>query len=584
MTTASGPFPMFLSNTQPSGHIPKRFASGEEAQLPRGECGFIQPDSETNGNTRQRCLCRGFYPDPVVRSRCGCGHQAWHHETQPLSVVSVDQFLQVVEQMKTLKHEVRRRESVEEELRRELLRERTAREEHFRTYKVLESRLYENMRLLKITMDDRVEAVVDKTSAFNDQIKAVQERLTMVDEVTMELENRVDKVELINGLHRDDTPVDITPKPRVATPAASPTPEIPLLMQPQHTLGQLPIRTDKKYPLTWNVRVIFVPRKSQRFAFDPDSTGYRRCASRKLQQNIDFDGQDSAHFVTRIEETFRSLLRGRPWMPLVGHRPPDEPFGRMALTMLPPELVYLKLWDHPFVEDHCISHDKMQGDVLYIALQHEDVTWNEIRFLPPALGADEACWAHDEELDGVVKYKSLDTEIMYDCQDPPPTYSSRTHSLADRAPSKLDVLADSASMLRPIERTQTQTSIHSAHSVHPTMLRPSLERAPTASSSRSNHRFSSEQSSLRSFDSEMADDEHRDKKPKLRSKDSTANVNSTSHAQHPIYVSGRSKRKMPVKEKGQKEPLHFSVTNVAKWRPNLLHPHSSKGKEVAHGQ
>lgn len=580
MTTTSGQIQMFLSNTQPSVHLDGKLAPSEEAQLPRGECGFIQPESESNSGSRQRCPCRSFYPDSIVRSRCGCGHQAWHHETQPLSVVSVDQFLQVVEQMKLLKHEVRRHESVEEELRRELLRERAAREEHFRTYKALEARLYENMRLLKITMDDRVEAVVDRTSSFSDQIKAVQERLTMVDEVTMELENRVDKVEHINSRSRDDTPVDSTPRPLLATPKVSPVPQVPLLMQSQHMLGQLPIRTgtDKKYPLTWNVRVIFVLRKSQRFAFDPDSNGYRRCASRKLQQNIDFVGQDSTYFATRVEDTFRGLLRGRPWMPLVGHRPPDEPFGRMALTLLPPDLIHRDLWDHPFVEDHCIAHDKMQGDVLYIALQHEDVTWNEVRFLPPAHGADDICWAHDEELDGTVKYKSLDTEIMYDSQDPPPTYSSRTHSLADRAPSKLDVLADSAAMLSPIERARTQSSIHS------TMLRPSLERTQTASSSHSNHRFSSERSSLRSFDTEMADDEHRDKKPKLRSKDSATNVNGASLAQHPIYVSGRSKRKMPVKEKGQKEPLHFSVTNVAKWRPNLLHPHSSKGKEIAHGQ
>lgn len=569
---------MFLSNTQPSAHLSGKLAFNEEAQLPRGECGFLQPESESSGAARQRCSCRSFYPDSIVRSRCGCGHQAWHHETQPLSVISVEQFLQVVEQMKMLKHEVHRHEGIEEELRRELLRERAAREEHFRTYKALEARLYENMRLLKITMDDRVEAVVDRTSSFSDQIKAVQERLTMVDEVTMELENRVDKVEHVNGHRRDDTPVNSSPKPRIATPTVSPAPQIPLLMQSQHMLGQLPIRTDKKYPLTWNVRVIFVPQKAQKFAFDPDSTGYRRCVSRKLQQNIDFARQDSAYFATRIEETFRAVLRGRAWMPLVGHRPPDEPFGRMALNILPPDLIHLTLWDHPFIEDHCISHDKMQGDVLYIALQHEDVTWNDIRFLPPALGADEACWAHDEELDSTVRYKSLDTEIMYDCQDPPPTYSSRTHSVADRAPSKLDVLADSAAMLSPIERTRTQTSLHS------TMMRPSLERTHTASSSRSHHRFSSEQSSLRSFDSEMADDEHRDKKPKLRSKDSTVNANSGNHAQHPMYVSGRSKRKMPVKEKGQKEPLHFSVTNVAKWRPNLLHPHSSKGKEVAHSQ
>lgn len=40
----------------------------------------------------------------------------------------------------------------------------------------------------------------------------------------------------------------------------------------------------------------------------------------------------------------------------------------------------------------------------------------------------------------------------------------------------------------------------------------------------------------------------------------------------PIYVSGRSKRKIPIREKGSKEPLHFNVSNVEKWRPAVLDP------------
>jgi hypothetical protein len=182
---------------------------------------------------------------------------------------------------------------------------------------------------------------------------------------------------------------------------------------------------------------------------------------------------------------------------------------------------------------------------------------------------------------------------MYDCQDPPPTYSSRTHSVADRAPSKLDVLADSAAMMGPIERARIQSQIQSSRSsvVSPRHIQTpsqssqssvaSLERSQTQSS-HSSGRFSSERNSLRSFETEHTDDEHRDKKPKLRSKQSMAGV--AGHNPQPIYVSGRSKRKMPVREKGAKEPLHFSVTNVARWRPNLLHPHSSKGKEIAPSQ
>jgi hypothetical protein len=577
---------MFLNNAQALVHTPGNPAPSAEAQLPRGECAFIE--SEGSGS-RQRCMCRSFYPDSVVRSRCGCGHQAWHHEAQPPSTVTMDEYAQVVEQMKRLRQEVRRLESLEQNWKQELFKERMAREELMRTSRVVEARMYENMQFLKISMDDRVEAVVDKTTEFSDQIKGMQERLTMLDDVSMELENRVDRVEHFGGLARDATPMASTPRARTSTPRPTPVPQLPLLMQsqpqPHHPLGQLPIRTDKKYPLSWSVRVIFVLRKSQRFAFDPDSNGYRRCASRKLQQNIEFPSQDSSCFANHIDTAFKGVFRGRPWMPLTGHRPADEPFGRMALTLLPADLIHRDVWDYPFLEDHCIAHDKMQGDLLYITLQYEDVTWNEIRFLPAVTSVDDSCWNHDEELDGTVKYKSLDSEIMYDYQDPPPTYSSRTHSLADRAPSKLDVLADSAAMLSPIERAQSQMSNRSSQlsPSNRSSQMSSLQRVATQSSSRSSDpRFSSERSSLRSFDTETTDDEHRDKKPKLRSRPSMPNING-GHAQQPMYVSGRSKRKMPVREKGIKEPLHFNASNLAKWaRPNLLHPHSSKGKEAAH--
>ena len=549
----------YLVPVKPATRNDPRIPPKQDTQLPRGECSFILPQASTGG-ARQRCSCRTFFPDSLVRSQCGCGHQAWHHEPEPISTAMADQHELIVAELKWLRQEVKKHENLEQQMRQELFRERMAREEHFRTWKGVEARIYGNMQHLKVHMDDKVEAVVDKTQEFNDQMKALQERLTMVDEVTMDLENRMDRMELNSGVSREATPGAATPKPLLSTPkSVPPIPQLPLLMQSQHMLGQLPIRNDKKYPLSWTARVIFVPRKSQKFAYDPDSNGYRRCATRKLQQNMDFPSQDSSCFANRIETTFKGILRGRPWMPMTAHRPADEPFGRMALTLLPPDLVHRGVWDYPFLEDHCIAHDKMQGDILYITLQFEDVTWNEIRFLPAVLGADDSCWNHDEELDGNAKYKSLDSEIMYDYQDPPPTYSSRTHSMADRAPSKLDVLADSASMLSPIERVQTQSS-----------------------------RYSSERSSLRSFETEdtrsfegTEDDEHRDKKPKLRSKHSMPTVNGAGHVSAPIYVSGRSKRKMPVREKGPKEPLHFSVSNVAKWRPNLLHP-SSKGKEAIH--
>lgn len=607
-------------NSQALIHLPGNTTPTSDVPLPRGECAFIQNDCGGEKSTHQRCACRSFYPaDPVLRSVCGCGHQAWHHEAEPLSKVVLQEHLEVIEEVKRLRSRVAQFEQLE----RDIKIEQKTREEQYRLQKATEQRVYENMRLLKVQMDDKVEAVVDKTQEFNDAIKAVQERLNMVDEVTMDLENRVDQLEHPDPLSsRIATPRAVTPKPISQPPVpALPAPQsispLPLLMQPQPLLGKLPIRSDKKYPQSWSVRAVFVPCKSLKFAYEAGSNGYRRCASRKLQQLLEFPSPDSSCFANRVETIFKGVLRGRPWMPLRGRRPADEPFGRMSLHPLPQELTVRDLWDHFFLEDHCIAHDKQQGDVLYITLQFEDVTWNEIRFLPPVPNFDESCWAHDEELDGDggAPFKSLDTEIMYDYADPPPTYSSRTqtqpHLLADRgaakhalaiavaekrAPSKLDVLADSASMLARvnIERIPTQSTLgtlstqstqstamstRSTPSVRTYFSSISSDRSSIASIAHSERHAHS----LRSFDHEETDDEHRDKKPKLRAKQSLPHVSSASAA--PIYVSGRSKRKMPVREKGIKEPLHFSVANVAKWRPGaLLHPHSSKGKESAQAQ
>ncbi|OCL06007.1 hypothetical protein AOQ84DRAFT_343956 [Glonium stellatum] len=501
---------MFPSTQQALVHLPGKPSHDQAPQLPRGECGFIRSETDSPNGSRQRCSCRSFFPDSLVRSRCGCGHQAWHHEAQPLSSVSMQEHILVVEEVKRLRQDLKRFEVFEQELHKE----RIIRDERDRIWKGIEERLYENMRWLKVHLDDKVEAVVDKTQECHDAIKAVQEKLISVDDAAMELENRIEKIEHGRGLlSRSLTPVIETSQP------------LPSL--PQQTVAELPIRTEKKYPQSWSTRVIFVPRKSQQFAYDPDSAGYKRCQSRNLQQNLDFSSQDSASFVNAVEAVFKGVIRGRPWMPLTGYRPEDEPFGRMALRQLPGDLCIKDVWDYPFLEDHCIAHDKMQGDVLYIALQHEDLSWNDIRFLPSVVGSDESCWQHDEELDGSVGFKSLDSELM--------------------APSKLDVLADSASMLSRVERQPTN---------------------------------SSERSSLRSFETEGSDDEHRDKKPKLRPKQSMPAMNGSSSASSApaVYVSGRSKRKMPVREKGPKEPLHFNVSNVAKWRPNILHPHNGKEK------
>src|SRR6202012_5914069 len=100
---------MFNNSPQPGPNLPPQIPSPTlEPQLPRGECGFILPDHDPQTGSRQRCNCRSFFPDHVVRSRCGCGHQAWHHESQPLASVSMEDHLALVEEVKKLRHELRK--------------------------------------------------------------------------------------------------------------------------------------------------------------------------------------------------------------------------------------------------------------------------------------------------------------------------------------------------------------------------------------------------------------------------------------------------------------------------------------------
>ena len=88
----------------------------------------------------------------------------------------MEAYLHAVEQMKRLKQEVQRFETLEQHLKQELFRERLAREELVRTNHAVQARMYENMQLLKLSIDDRVEAVVDRTTELSDQIKVQGDR------------------------------------------------------------------------------------------------------------------------------------------------------------------------------------------------------------------------------------------------------------------------------------------------------------------------------------------------------------------------------------------------------------------------
>lgn len=449
----------------------------------------------------------------------------------------------VVEEVKLLKQELKKFARV----KHELSQERQKREEMKQMWHLLHQRQYQAMRDLKLHIDDKVEEVVDKSQDIADSVKTLHSKVISVEDSNFELENRVEKLELMRGWQsRSLTPVVENSLERSVEKAMALDPPIqaPLLLT-----QQLPIRVEKRQPQVWTVRVMFLPSRLQKHAFEYDTAGMKRCKSRNLIQEITFTGSDSNTFNGMIEAHFKHVLRGRPWVPLSGYRPEDEPYGHIVLKQLPVHLHAKENWDFAFLERECIVHDKLQGETLYLALENENLSWADIRWLPGIPGSDETCWAHDDELDGTKStgFKSLDSELMYEMEPPP--YTSRTHIDTDRLPSRLDLLAHASSMQSFADSPRPSTSV----------------RSSTFSEVRS---ISDKSFSDLSFHSdrtvstmELSDDEHMDKKLRMKHSVPSFGSSSAGPSNHSIYVSGRSKRKMPNK---MKEPVHWNVDSLTR--------------------
>jgi hypothetical protein len=541
-----------MYHTPPNALAPTsgQCGSDSDSQLPRGECGFILPEPDPETGKRQRCMCRTFWLDrQVPGSRCECGHAAWNHEREPVGSVTMDEHLAVVEKLKAIETELRK--------------ERTARENMERRYNDGFRSVFHHMASWVrdsgtnfLRLDDKIESVMDKTHDNVNELDKLRSKIEAVDDAAMELENKVDKMD-------------------IGRPSRSLTPLAETSIEPMQ-LSQLPIR-DKKLPDRWSAWVIFVPSKEQKHVFPYDSAAFKRCESRNLHQELHFKSRESQEFITTVEKAFAAILRGRAWMPMMCYRESNEDiYSPTALRQLPPDQQMPSMWSYDFLESQCLASDKMQGDCIYIALQLDTVTWNDIKLLPAATPpgvspfvtsmVDQTFWQHDDELDGQVGYKSLDS-LMQDYGDPPPyaSMSSRVNSTVDPdgGQSPLEVLA-SASLVG-LDRTRTNST--TSFAAETASLHSSLSGGMTATTTTS------------------GEDEHRDKRTRLPSRGGAAfpfgTGPSTSQPGTPsgsqtIYLSGRSKRKVPFK---QKDPAR----NIDLKTPlqSFLHRHNnSKGKEA----
>lgn len=258
--------------------------------------------------------------------------------------------------------------------------------------------------------------------------RAQNERMGRVDKGMRELRDRqlelVDSNDTLEDRIEDLEEIGILPAPFVASMekkglVPNPNPalvkddklRLPLPLTNSHTLARVESSTNPQQSTSWTVHVSLLPSKEQPFPFEKDTTSYKRCLSRGLQRMIAVEGHDSQSFVKAVSRSFETLLKGRPWMPLQAKLCDAQKLqGLPMLRPLDPKLEH-GTYDAEFLRKYCALCDgKGKMDSLYIAMQHETLSWSFLRHAPVYLEGLESSWDYDEYLDKKVQ-EDLDVTL-----------------------------------------------------------------------------------------------------------------------------------------------------------------------------
>ncbi|EEH45285.2 uncharacterized protein PADG_01435 [Paracoccidioides brasiliensis Pb18] len=169
-----------------------------ELALPTGECRSILLHPSVPD---QRCSCQGFRRNmSSLGSTCECGHQACYHAPgnrvssflvqQPVSPPVLPTKMALLERICRLEEQHRHDRRLWEE---ELKEERRARREDTR---VLREAMHSFYKFMEGEVPRKFAAVDDKTDSLLDHVSRLEERITIVDDSTMALENRVSDLEI----------------------------------------------------------------------------------------------------------------------------------------------------------------------------------------------------------------------------------------------------------------------------------------------------------------------------------------------------------------------------------------------------
>ncbi|KAG9247824.1 hypothetical protein BJ878DRAFT_414046 [Calycina marina] len=408
---------------------PRREKARDDSHLPQGECRYILLHPALEG---LRCACVGFtLNQSIPGSTCDCGHNACYH------VPNKDNGSMEREEMEALKQKIDRLEqrleqrNVGNELVERLGQLEESVDKNKEEFDQEVKNVYRNISGLwhSITQTQKKMAYYDDhIEGLEDEAQRIQNTLIEVDDASMKLEDRVDAFErdsllsahissrrrkastppgpLTEDLEESNKADDDDKHVPPLAPDSERTSRLPLyiitVQEPEHIQDfRRRVSSVGSGSQAWTVHVSLLPTPSQPFPFEKDTAAYKRCLSRGLHRVVAVPDIDHDSFTTAVNGAFAEIIQGRPWNPLVARLCDAKTLcGLPMLRQLEPHLVASE-YNVEFLQENCAVTDE-SGKILdlYIAMEHDTISWSELRDFSQYMKGLEAAWAFDQLLDG----------------------------------------------------------------------------------------------------------------------------------------------------------------------------------------
>ncbi|KAF5018043.1 hypothetical protein F66182_9993 [Fusarium sp. NRRL 66182] len=384
----------------------------DESQLPKGQCRYILMIPGLKG---QRCGCMGFdHNKSLPGASCNCGHLSCFHvasadaptpSTNKSEIDLVKKRIQVLEEgldkddhdrFSRVVGRISELEEIVEKNKEEAEAELKGSYRNASAAWQLVTQLQKQMTSLEQAFRSQNEQMA-RTGREVEDLRNRQLELLDSDEF---LEERIEKLESTEPLlspPQDADPHDTPLEALQLSPASSATSR--RVPSPSHDPSNTQ-PTLYEAPRPWTIHVSLMPSKDTPFPFEKDTTSYKRCLSRGLHRMVAVESDDAKSFTNAVSRAFESLLKGRPWVPLQAKLCDVELLqGLPMLRPLEPRLVH-EQYDRAFLKKHCAVLDVSgKMDSLYIAMEHDSLSWNFLKRSPIYLDGLESAWERDSVLD-----------------------------------------------------------------------------------------------------------------------------------------------------------------------------------------